>query len=342
MSGTKQNRGQRGASRGTQHGGSPKVNTGRSTPGPSGKQRTHFDRSKELAGGSATGQDRSSICKGGPNSVCNNYVNDDDEGLKCDSCKQWFHIQCQNISEKDYTIMQRLSPELCVWYCHECKTSVSKLLYAVAKVNERCDKLEKEVDDLKTRVSDLEDNDDPDVVVSMVRNECKQVFKEESDKLRRQSNIIIKGLSEPVGTTDIERIDEDKAKVIDICTTELGLSDSEVNIKGVFRLSTNTRPNTGVAQAESETRPRLLKVILGSSEEKAAVLRNAKKLANPTNPAYKVYISPDMTKEERLQNQELVNELKARREESREKNENCHWAIKRKKVVKLPVPGTSA
>ena len=114
----------------------------------------------------------------------------------------------------------------------------------------------------------------------MVRNECKQAFKEESDKLRKQSNIIIRGLQESTGETNLERINEDKAKVLDICTTELGLKDNEVNIKGVFRLT----PNASAASVSTEARPKLLKVILGSSEEKRAILRNAKKLASPTNP----------------------------------------------------------
>ena len=227
--------------------------------------------------------------------------------------------------------MQRLSPELLVWYCNECKPSVSKLLGAVAKVNERCDKLEKDVDELKTRVDDLEGNDDPDQVINLVRNECKQVIKEESDRLRRQSNIIIKGLPEPIGDSDTERINYDKARVLDLCKTELGLRDNEVNIKGVFRLA----PNPGASGQETEARPKLLKVILGSSEEKITILRNAKKLANPTNPENKVYISPDMTREERNRNRQLVEELLARRQESRDNNDNSKWAIKRNKVIKV-------
>ena len=320
-----------GSGRGGQQGASPNVNIGRgrlntvNTPtGRGGMQSARVP-------GPAGTQDNNSVCKGGPKYLCNNVVRDDEEGLQCDSCKQWFHAQCQNVTSQDYKFMQRLSPDVLTWYCNECKPGVSKLLSAVAKVNERCDKLEKDVDELKARVSDLEGSDEPDHVINLVRNECKQAFKEESDKLRRQSNIIIRGLQESTGGTDLERINEDKAKVLDICTTELGLKDNKVNIKGVFRLT----PNASAASVNTEARPKLLKVILGSSEEKTAILRNAKKLASPTNPEYKVYISPDMTREERDRNRQLVDELLARRQESRDKNENCKWAIKRNEVIKV-------
>ena len=117
--------------------------------------------------------------------------------------------------------------------------------------------------------------------------------------------------------------------------TELGLEEHEIHIKGVFRLNNSARSGPG-------TRPKLLKVVLSNSSEKVAILKNSKKLANLTNPNYKVYISPDMTKEERAHNTELVKELQVVRQECRDKNENCKVFIKHNKVVKIPNLGNIA
>ena len=46
-------------------------------------------------------------------------------------------------------------------------------------------------------------------------------------------------------------------------------------------------------------------------------------------------MSPEMTREERNRNRQLVEELLARRQESRDNNDNSKWAIKRNKVIKV-------
>ena len=173
------------------------------------------------------------ICKGNANATCDMVVNDNDNGLQCDSCKSWYHAKCQNVSDNDYEIMDSLPADLLNWFCHNCKPSVSKLLKVVTDISDRCDTIESNVAALDTRVTELEtkDNESSDTMRDLVQGECKKLLFEERDKTRRKSNIIIRGLSEPTNDNDQGKIDEDKAKVLNICINELGLEENKINIK---------------------------------------------------------------------------------------------------------------
>ena len=236
-------------------------------------------------------------------------VNDNDNGLQCDSCKSWYHAKCQNVSDNDNEIMDSLPADLLNWFGHNCKPSVSKLLKVVTDISDRCDTIESNVAALDTRVTELEtkDNESSDTMRDLVQGECKKLLFEERDKTRRKSNIIIHGLSEPTSDNEQGKIDEDKAKVLNICINELGLEVNQINIKSIFRLNSNSTE-------ASNTRPRLLKVILGDPEERNLILQRSKVLANPEDPNNKVHISPDLNREERAQNTKLVNELYTKRQ----------------------------
>ena len=76
----------------------------------------------ESASGSRSSSDISSdmaYCKGGPNQACGVEVKDNDMGVGCNTCGQWFHIKCQGISEAAYNAMDRY--KVFSWHCAECK-----------------------------------------------------------------------------------------------------------------------------------------------------------------------------------------------------------------------------
>ena len=73
----------------------------------------------------------------------------------------------------------------------------------------------------------------------------------------------------------------------------------------------------------------LLKISLGSSHEKAAVLRNCTKLRDRSNPddIRNVYITPDLTPNEQQQNKTLRSKL------AEMNKEGNHYRIKNRKIV---------
>ena len=52
--------------------------------------------------------------------ICAKNVRDKDNALKCDLCKLWIHIKCNNLNHLDYRYLQNYDES---WYCIEyCST----------------------------------------------------------------------------------------------------------------------------------------------------------------------------------------------------------------------------
>ena len=54
-----------------------------------------------------------------PCDSCALEVLDDDPAISCDSCEQWFHIQCQFICLADYETLQACDMSF-AWVCLKC------------------------------------------------------------------------------------------------------------------------------------------------------------------------------------------------------------------------------
>ena len=268
------------------------------------------------------------VCAGNPMNSCNKIVKDDEEALLCESCHRWFHIQCQNVSRPKYKAIGELGSDIS-WYCVVCKVSVPKVLDTLSNISNKVEALEEEVENIKDRVSDLEtkDTDSMNSLKDNIAKECREAIKHENDRVRRLNNVIIFGLTESTQSTTDERIRDDKERVQTIFTDELGQPD--IVPARVIRLFSRV-PNP------SRKAPIPLKVVLNSQVERSRILQSAKALANPKSPQNKVYISPDLNKEDREANDKLIEELKAKREASRAKGESCNYTIRKRKVVMIP------
>ena len=91
----------------------------------------------------------------------------------------------------------------------------------------------------------------------------------------------------------------------------------------------------------SNSNPAQVKVVLSNNFDRNSVFKNAKKLASPKVPQNLVYIAPDLSKEEREENEKLRAELQTKRNASLTAGENCKWIIKEKKIIKIPSNGLS-
>ena len=67
-----------------------------------------------------------------------------------------------------------------------------------------------------------------------------------------------------------------------------------------------------VRLGKKSEKPRLLKITVGSDEEKAEILRNCTKIRSVSEPEYlsNVFITPDLTKKECKENKALRDKLK--------------------------------
>ncbi|KAK7077722.1 hypothetical protein SK128_023637, partial [Halocaridina rubra] len=161
--------------------------------------------------------------------------------------------------------------------------------------------------------------------------ECRELYQTEAERVKRRNNIIIFGLDESENPNSEICVQHDSAKVNDILSDELGLS--HVNFDKVIRLTPR------VSKLANINNPRPTKVILSSADYRGEILRKAKALKIPRNPQYKVVIAPDMCKADKEEYDRLVEELCKKQNDSRNKNENCSWATRHKKIARIPKSG---
>ena len=65
------------------------------------------------------------VCSRGPNKkVCGNPVKEEDLGVHCDRCHEWFHAACQGIPKTAIQALERFADYL-AWVCAKCKSDLN-------------------------------------------------------------------------------------------------------------------------------------------------------------------------------------------------------------------------
>ena len=119
---------------------------------------------------------------------------------------------------------------------------------------------------------------------------------EQKEKERRQLNVIVHNLEESSASEGSSRKKEDIDKCKSLFQTHLGVT---VIIQNAIRLGKRSE------------KPRILKISLSSTQEKANILRNKLKLRSKDNPPLvrNIFITPDFTPLEQKRNKALRQQL---------------------------------
>ena len=64
--------------------------------------------------------------KGNKCADCNKDVGKKESGIMCNACEEWFHSECQNITDEHCRIFGQY--KTIHWYCDQCNKSVEKVL----------------------------------------------------------------------------------------------------------------------------------------------------------------------------------------------------------------------
>lgn len=80
---------------------------------------------------------------------CLKTVTDQDDGVLCELCGNWFHCRCQGIAERMYKALKQYKTEL-HWFCKGCQAGAEKLLAVMTKMQSKIEKLEEELVRYKT------------------------------------------------------------------------------------------------------------------------------------------------------------------------------------------------
>jgi len=67
----------------------------------------------------STGGDESDIC-----ADCSKAVVSSQQGMKCDGCGHWHHVQCEKVAEDVHGFLSSHNEEpSLLWYCRKCATT---------------------------------------------------------------------------------------------------------------------------------------------------------------------------------------------------------------------------
>jgi len=147
-----------------------------------------------------------------------------------------------------------------------------------------------------------------------------QEDKEEMEEInKRRTNIIIHGLKEPAAPATEDRKAEDEGQIMDMLHQ---MKCDSISVDSLVRLG--RKPDD-----PQNDKPRPVKIVLASEEQKEKVLRQAKNLRGMRDRGWdRVFIHQDLTPKQRAKRQQLVKELR-----EREKNGEKSLLIVNGKIV---------
>lgn len=149
---------------------------------------------------------------------CDKSVEDTDSALECEICENWFHINCEDLEEEDYTF---LSVHKTVhWYCKSCNKNVAKVIKLVSSLKGKVEVIEKNVSTLSAQVAVCENKlssicegklpDSLDKVLDLKINEAVAKYETSVNGLKTD----FQGLKDLVSATDTKLETAIEAKLV--------------------------------------------------------------------------------------------------------------------------------
>ena len=297
---------------------------------------------------------------------CGKEVTEETKALQCDKCGHetaWKCITCLGISSELYDVLiEDEGPEL-KWFCDPClhtptactpaKDShdkleeiittmgrlMEKLCYIEKRIDDKADvkhltdvetkvrMVETKIDSLEQEMKEMKHNVKTeethviDCVEKVLSVRSKEATDEEAEKAKRKTNVIVHGLPESHAAEASDREDDD-----------LGLTASmlyemkcdKVEVEQAVRLG--RRPD--VEDNADTYKPRPLKLVLKTEEQKVKVLTAARNLRLIKDGAWKdVFMHADLTMKEREVRRQLVAEMKERKQQGETDLIIVNWKI---------------
>ena len=190
------------------------------------------------------------------------------------------------------------------------------------QVKEVHQRIEQKVDALVTNVEKTAVGRDN--VEDLVRTKMYEDKIEEEEQWKRKTSVIVHGLEEPRGSTPEERKHEDEETIITLLHS-LNLDD--ISVDNIIRL--------GKRPEQVDAKPRPIKVVIASEEQKLRVLSKAKNLPRKgEGETNGIFMHQDLTPKQRVRRQELVKELKSRQSQGEKNLIIVNWKIVERRNVK--------
>lgn len=292
---------------------------------------------------------------------CSEKIQKKDDAIECETCKQPFHITCENVTKTQYK--QHLANKrgknagLFHFSCATCSRVTVNMMRQMAFLTAQLHDMGKKVDHMESRKADKKElkkldeemkagvakvkeevtqmKDDVTIVKEKVKlmegregtseGSTRDIIKEIQDREERRNNVVIFNLPESRSHDPEERVRFDKEEI-----REIG-KICQVNIKKdemtkVIRMGKNGK----------DTRPLLLKFT--SEEKKRLLLKNAEKLNS--SRLSRIGIQQDLTTKQREEEKALKDEADRMTQELSDEEQGEYkyavrgppWARKVKKI----------
>lgn len=233
---------------------------------------------------------------------CEEAFSKKQKAMNCSVCKFWFCLDCSHVSNKLYETLKNETSSNLPFNCDGCV----RLLPSLTDIAARCKSFEDKIHEMENTMDER------------IKRKVEQAIDDFKEREERKCNIILHNILEPAGD---EKKEEDVRQVKEIFQV---MKCQDVDIKSVVRLG---KPLPG--------KKRLVKVTLDSVNSKHHVLGGAKLLRSkgergePLHLFCNIFVTPDLTKDERERNAALRAELEIRKKDEK----NINLVIYRNKII---------
>ena len=236
---------------------------------------------------------------------CAEPCTDTQKALMCECCVQWIHIACEGLDETVYDVLFK-GGESVGNLRYDCKKCRAKVCEAVEKFKV----LEQDTAELKSAMKDVKKD------VSSIKTTIKETVQDgitnflstNQDFEKRKMNLIVFGL--PELPDNQQQLDIPAKKKLDKEAITKIIQD-ELNVALSPRTGISNASRLGAKQV-GKTRP--VKIEFLDINAKRDVLSKAKNLRKSTSDiAKKIYINPDLNKDQLKAEKELRKQMWERR-----------------------------
>jgi hypothetical protein len=267
--------------------------------------------------------------KSPPCLVCTNKITKTQACVMCHVCQRWTHTECSKIAPElyKYLVKENRQGFSINWCCEACSVAsellsnkVAAMFKDIQDIKNDISQLQKDKEDTNTRVTKLETRcDEYDNKEEQLKSNVeKNVFQELRDREEKKNNLIIHGIPE---------VNDDswpglKKKELDIHWTGLVVDTLEVKINPEKDIKFIRR--LGEKKVDS-IRP--LQVGFHNIDTKSEIMKKCRSLAD--NEFWDgVYLVPDLTLQQRKEEDNLIVEMHKRNSElSEEQALNSEWKV---------------
>ena len=276
--------------------------------------------------------------------ICNQVFTDENAKIICcNRCEYWYCIKCANIPEAGYAFLASQDAEAVAWYCRPCKVPAKtavleeksiedKCKEYMERINQRMETIElsiqrkaenitveevQKIEDIENKIKSIEEGKEgrkswADIMETPEKKTVEEVIEkqlrdrenEEKDRQNRKNNIIVFGLPESKDTENEQRKDEDIMLIVGLSKTICQVNITEEAISRAIRLG-----------KLNEEKDQPLLITLKEEEKKRQLFQNLNKIRDAGEPFNKVIITHDLTKKQKDELTQLVEQVKEKEKE---------------------------